>query len=277
LVGTSGTLQLNEILPNPKTLYSKEWVELANTDAVPIALDGWMLDDGADGGAPYAIEAGTIVGPHGLFVVTLPRALFNNAGDEVRLLRPDGGVADQFSYANSAVDLSFCRSSSGWVASSPPSPNAPNECDPAQAAPATTQLTPELPNQPLTTTTPTSGTDILAPPPTPRRPSWSSEDIVGAMPYALSTGGLLYRGLRNSSPTAQPTAPPTPTRKPRLAPSLQPTQPNTLVLFSRIAGILFLVLSAAIAGYTRLRAYAARNDAALPAPDAEILAMQSDS
>jgi hypothetical protein len=50
-----------------------------------------------------------------------------------------------------------------------------------------------------------------------------------------------------------------------------------LVLFSRIAGILFIVMSAAIAGYTQLRAHAARNDAALPLPDAEILAMQSDS
>ena len=252
---------------------------MANTEAAPITLDGWMLDDGADGGAPYTIEPGTIIGPHALFVVTLPRALFNNAGDEVRLLRPDGSIADQFSYVSSAVDLSFCRSSSGWAASSPPSPNAPNQCDPVQAAPAATQRVPTLPTQPLTTTMPLSGTETLALTslPTPRQPAWSSDDTVGATPYTLSSGGLLYRGLHNSSPTLQPTAAPTPTRRSRSAPLLQPTPTNMLVLFSRIAGIMFIILSAAIAGYTRLRAHnASHSNAALPGPDGEISAVQSD-
>jgi hypothetical protein len=253
---------------------------LANTGAAPIALGGWMLDDGAGGGAPYTIAPDSIVGPHALFVVTLPRALFNNAGDEVRLIRPDGSVVDQFSYVNSAVDLSFCRFSSGWADGSPPSPNEVNQCDHAQAAPDATQRVLLPPSQSLATAVPLSGTDTLTLTtlPTPRQPAWSSEDTVGATPYALSGGGQLYRGLGASSPTRQPTASPTPTLGPRSAPIRQSAPANLLLLFSWSAGIMLTALSAVIVGYTQLRVPIVAPGVVVPAaPDAETSALQSDS
>lgn len=274
-------MRLNEILPNPKTRYSAEWVELVNTGAAAVGVGGWMLDDGDAGAAPYTIPSGTTIAAHGLFVVTLPRTLFNNAGDEVRLLRPDGSVADQFQYADSAADLSFCRHSSGWAAGSPPSPNAPNRCEPNMSLPTATSHAQAAAGQPLATAGPqrTDSAEEAAasPSPTPHLPAWSAADVAGATPYALPTPGLLYRGLLDSSPTAHPTIPPAPSRTPRSAALNRPVQGNTFPPLGRAAGIGCIMLSATVAGYTRLRSRGAAPGATAPlSPGAEAGAPPGD-
>lgn len=131
----AGSVLLNEILPAPKELYNTEWVELYNPGPEPIDLSGWSIDDEADGGAQRIAE-GSRIGPGELLLIELSRAILNNSGDTVRLLGPDGGLVDSFSYTDAAPDLSFSRSGAGWNSGGPPSPGEPNPNGPEPAAEA---------------------------------------------------------------------------------------------------------------------------------------------
>ena len=85
-------------------------------------LAGWMLDDIADGGSkPYVFPAGSAIPANGRLVVfrRQSKVAFNNDGDTVRLLRPDGSEADVFVYESGpGYDRSFSRipdGAGGWT------------------------------------------------------------------------------------------------------------------------------------------------------------------
>ncbi len=114
-------------MANPKAEYDSEWVEIYNGSTTSIDLDGWKVDDGEGGGSPLHLPAGSIAESGGYLVVDLPNSLLNNDGDSIRLIRPDGVVADTTSYASSAADTSHCRALDGsWYESEQPTPGAPN-------------------------------------------------------------------------------------------------------------------------------------------------------
>lgn len=104
---------LNEFLANPKTQYSNEWVRLFNSGDRVVDLANWYIDDGEGGTAPYRLPSGTVIAPHGYLVVDLPKAMLNNNGDTVRLLRPDGTPADSIDYSDSQPDVSRSRAADG--------------------------------------------------------------------------------------------------------------------------------------------------------------------
>ena len=142
---------INEFLANPKTLYSNEWIELYNAGSSAADLAGWKLDDIEGGSAPYTLPSGTTVAPGAFLVIELPSAMLNNDGDSVRLLWPDGSLADAISYAGSVADQSQSRGDQGdWYLSSANTPGLPN----AGPAEPTATNTPSPHVQPSPTRTP---------------------------------------------------------------------------------------------------------------------------
>lgn len=127
----SRAIFLNEFLPAARHVdwdgdghpdFNDEWVELFNAGEVSVDLGGWQLDDRAGEGArPYTIPPDTTVDSHGfvLFFKAETWVGLNDDGDEVRLLGPDGSVADAIEYeAHPGYDQSFSRTVDGggeWV------------------------------------------------------------------------------------------------------------------------------------------------------------------
>ncbi len=173
---------LNEYLPAPMNVdwdgdgvanNLDEWIEIFCLSDGPFDLGGWMLDDIRDGGsAPYVIPAGTWIQP-GAFRVFFRKTTgisLDNAGDTVRLLRPDGSAADQHPYYATQPDASYSRTADGggvWTLQYPPSPGGPNL--PATATPTPTITdTPSLtPSRTATSTRTPSPTKTPTPTRTP--------------------------------------------------------------------------------------------------------------
>ncbi|MGB9594105.1 MAG: lamin tail domain-containing protein, partial [Anaerolineae bacterium] len=164
---------LNEYMPAPTAVdwdgdgtagSQDEWVELFCPGGQAVDLGGWMLDDIRDGGsAPYVIPAGTWIQP-GAFLVFFRKTTginLDNTGDTVRLLRPEGIVADQHTYYATQPDVSYSRTVDGggvWTLQYPPSPGGPN-------LPATPTPTPTITDTPSPTPSRTA-TSTRTPSPT---------------------------------------------------------------------------------------------------------------
>lgn len=127
---------LNEVLPAPKVVFTQEWVELYNAGSEPVDLSGWKIDDIEGGSAPRSMPEGSILAAGEVLLITFDQALFNNSGDDVRLLRPDGTLADSFTYTGSKADQSYSRSpiDAMWTDTLVPSPGEPNPW-PVEATP----------------------------------------------------------------------------------------------------------------------------------------------
>ncbi|MEI6221269.1 MAG: lamin tail domain-containing protein [bacterium] len=112
---------LNEVLAAPSAQLGEEWVELYNRESVPVQLLQWQLDDVESGGSKvYSISTPVVVQPHGWLVLSQSdtKINFNNDGDTVRLLCPDGSLVDSFSYVQTKTDFSWGRYPDGsgeWV------------------------------------------------------------------------------------------------------------------------------------------------------------------
>jgi hypothetical protein len=244
--GTANTVQLSELLPFPKTLYTSEWVELYNSGDSAIDLGGWAIDDGVSGGAPYRLPPGTTIAPHALLVVTLPRPLLNNSTDSVRLLGPDGQVLDQGTYTGGAPDLSFCRAGQAWArcAASPGGPNPP-PATPGPAATATPQPSAAVPVG--LATRPAAPPARPNPIARPARAGGPTASAHAAQPYALPQLGTRYRGVAPAPTTTMParapaggTATPTAAEQPGAAtpakPALTPVGTGVALLLVAIGG-----------------------------------------
>ena len=171
---------LNEYLPAPRDVdwdgdgtatASDEWVELFNPGTAEVNLRGWQLDDVAEGGSkPFVFTADVLLAPGGhlLLFQRETGVVLNNGGDSVRLLRPDGSVADETSYARSRPDQSLARDGDGsgaWTDQLPPSPGRPN---PRSGGPSPADPTDPAPAPPASAT--------AAPPPATAVPGAPTED-----------------------------------------------------------------------------------------------------
>ncbi len=131
--GDADLVLINEFLPDPNTLWTEEWVELYNPQALDADLSGYILDDITSGGtSPYSIPAGTVIPGYGYLVLYqgATGVGLNNAGDTVNLLKPDGvTVIDFYTYTSSSDDISYGRESDGspiWITFDTPTPGAAN-------------------------------------------------------------------------------------------------------------------------------------------------------
>ena len=108
-----------------------EWIEIFNANAFAVNLDGWMVDDVANGGSTPHVLSGVTVAAHSF--VLLFRAdtgiALNNTNDDVRLLKPDASAADTIAYKSSASNATWSRVPDGanyFALYCPPTPNASN-------------------------------------------------------------------------------------------------------------------------------------------------------
>jgi hypothetical protein len=143
------TVRLNEVLPSPQDVdwdgngvpsYLDEWIELINLGEETVDLGGWALADGAPAGHEpdrvYILPDGATLPASGYLVVYRSQSgLALDAGSEwVRLLYPDGSVADSMSYDRfSGYDQSWCRLPDGvgpWSRFCIESPGQPNQASP---------------------------------------------------------------------------------------------------------------------------------------------------
>jgi len=117
---------LNEFCPAPRDVdwdgsgeatSDDEWVELYNGEEHAVGLGGWQLDDEAgSGSAPWTFPLSQTIPSHGYLVLFKggTGVALNDSGDSVRLLRPDGSVADEMSYARSpGYDRTWSRTEDG--------------------------------------------------------------------------------------------------------------------------------------------------------------------
>ncbi len=157
----SAKVVLNEILPAPHAqdwngdgqVNSKdEWIELWNLEGRAVDLVGWILDDvSGSGSPPYRLPPGSVIPPDGYMVLygSQTGIALNNDGDTVRLLKPDGSLADQFVYTKSpGYDRSFSRipdGAGGWTRECETTPGGVNRLLP----PPTPQPGPPFMDLPL--------------------------------------------------------------------------------------------------------------------------------
>jgi Lamin Tail Domain len=135
----AGTVLLNEFLPHPAA-GQQEFIELINRSAQAVDLGGWQLDDAPGGSQPYTLPGGTLIGPGGLlaFGKDVTGIALNDDGDTVRLLTPDGGLADAWTYKPAPkAGTSWARIPDGgaWNPRGIPSPGLPNQAAPGPSQP----------------------------------------------------------------------------------------------------------------------------------------------
>ena len=110
-----GEVVINEFLADTYVLYTSEFVELYNTTNDNLDISYMYIDDLANGGgAPKQIPADTIIPPNGFYLMDGFNNYLNNAGDDVRLLAPDGTTQwDIKNYTTSSNDTSWGRIPNG--------------------------------------------------------------------------------------------------------------------------------------------------------------------
>ena len=112
---------------------SDEWIEIYNCSGEDLDLGGCALDDIAiAGSAHFVFPSGTMLaaGAYRVYYQKDTGIILNNDGDSVRLLSPDGSVADMISYEQVVHDASYSRTrgcAGEWVSIWPPSPGKPND------------------------------------------------------------------------------------------------------------------------------------------------------
>lgn len=116
---------LNEFLPAP-SVGGSEFIELINVGGAAVDISGWLIDDAEGGSAPQTLPSGTVLQPGEIRAFNFSG--LNNTGDSVRLLWPDGRVADSYTYDDSDEDISVARvpDGGGWTECGTPTPSAPN-------------------------------------------------------------------------------------------------------------------------------------------------------
>ncbi|MFH2105340.1 MAG: lamin tail domain-containing protein [Parcubacteria group bacterium] len=132
----SSDVILTEFLPNPTgsdTDDKGEFVEIHNKGATTVDLASWQLDDEEGGSSPHTIPDDTVIKPgeYLAFYRGETKLSINNSGDSVRILHPDGKVADSVTYEGKAEDgQTYARDEQGeWGWTTNPTPGKANKID----------------------------------------------------------------------------------------------------------------------------------------------------
>lgn len=123
-VQTIQNLSITEAMVYPNST-SNEWVEIYNNNNFEVTLLDWFIDDTVDSGASPKKFSITIL-PYNYASVDINSSLFNNAGDDIRLLSPNGEVVDSVSYEDSEKDISIGKNSTNIFCHQKPSKNKSN-------------------------------------------------------------------------------------------------------------------------------------------------------
>lgn len=104
-------LILSEIYPYPLST-EKEWVEIYNPNTVQVSVEGWNVDDGENAGSSPQKLSGSI-SPLSFLSFELNVSLYNNDGDVVRLLNPEGKEVAKTSYSDIGQSQSWSLQKNG--------------------------------------------------------------------------------------------------------------------------------------------------------------------
>ena len=111
---------INEFVPRPGHDWNNdgvvntgdEYIELLNHGVIDVNLSGYRLDDEANiGSEPYSLPSITLKpGERIVFYGRETGLLLSDGGDGVRLLKPNGQLADAYNYSVVRFpDQSYCR------------------------------------------------------------------------------------------------------------------------------------------------------------------------
>jgi len=98
-------IYISEAMVAPDT-GDNEWVELYNDNNFEVNLIDWYIDDIAEGGSTQK-KFSLSIPVYGFAVVDIKSSVFNNSGDEVRLLNSFGDLTDSFTYDFSQKGKTF--------------------------------------------------------------------------------------------------------------------------------------------------------------------------
>jgi hypothetical protein len=148
VVEAATVVLINELCPANRSIVSDEagefddWLELFNPGAEPVDLGGWTLG-AEDANDPWSLPEGLEIGAGGHLVLWADRNLDQGGrhidmgldadGDSVALRRPDGSVADLWTFGPVLPDLVLGRfpdAGPGTFTSIFATPGAPNPTDP---------------------------------------------------------------------------------------------------------------------------------------------------
>lgn len=122
----SDKILINEFMPWPDS--GNEWVELINLDTQTIDLSNWQIDDEPEESSPQKVPDGTTIESNQFLVIELNKNAFNNDGDQVRLIWPDGQIVHTVSYPKALQGSSSARFENGlWLWTDQPTPNQKNK------------------------------------------------------------------------------------------------------------------------------------------------------
>lgn len=102
-------IYISEAMVNPAT-GEKEWVEIYNDNDFPVSLNNWFIDDLENAGSSPKIFSLEISGKS-YAVFDLTSSMFNNDGDDVRLLDFNKNLKDDFEYLKTEQGKSLGRTS----------------------------------------------------------------------------------------------------------------------------------------------------------------------
>jgi hypothetical protein len=114
-------IAINEFVPRPGSDWNSdgvvntddEYIELLNHGVVPVNLGGYRLDDEVNiGSNPYTLPSTITLQPGERYVFygSETGLLLSDGGDGVRLLKPNGQLADAYNYSVVEFpDQAFCR------------------------------------------------------------------------------------------------------------------------------------------------------------------------
>lgn len=108
--GFGTQLVLNELLPDPKTIFTDEKVEIYNAGSSAVNLTGWTLKD-ASTAAKFLTPLGSISGQNRVVYTNPGDSWLNNSTPEtLQLIDNSGKIVDQHSYTGSSPDKTIGRS-----------------------------------------------------------------------------------------------------------------------------------------------------------------------
>lgn len=102
---SSGVPVISEVMAFPED--GEEWIELYNPYSDPLSLSEFQIDDGENGSRPKVLSG--VIQPQSYLVIKLSSRIFNNEGDQVRLLSSKNNVVDEFSYPNGSKGKTWGR------------------------------------------------------------------------------------------------------------------------------------------------------------------------
>jgi len=103
----TNNVYISEVMVYPETA-DQEWIEFYNNNDFPVTLKDWYIDDlESAGSSPKKFSLD--IQAKSYEVYNLSFSMFNNDGDQVRLLDANKNVIDSFEYVSSDKNITWAR------------------------------------------------------------------------------------------------------------------------------------------------------------------------